>query len=146
MAEHYVVDTGVFVRWHIPQQPGYQQAVGLEKRFLDGDATLETVDFVRYELGNVLRKKALMPGLITPVQFLGAVRSIDDLGIPVHVTSADVLERVADLSHRHVLPFFDAILVVWSLELGLPLLTTDERLCRGAAGITRVEPLSGLPS
>lgn len=110
VADRFVVDTCVFLRWYIPQI-GFEHARELRQDFLIGAVALETVDSTRFELGQLLRKMGLLKGRLTAAQYRDAVRSIDDLGITIHGTDADALERAGDLARRHMLSFFDAVLV-----------------------------------
>lgn len=144
MADRYLVDSGVPVRWYV-EQPGYEECLRYQAAFLAGSIVLETVDIVRVELGNVLRKKGLLPKLITPEEFVAASRSLDDLGMTVHRTGVDELGAAADLSSRRMIGFFDAVLVVRAVDLGVPLLTTDARLCTAAAGLIRTQLIAGPP-
>ena len=83
MADAYVVDTGVFLRWFIDQD-GFEHARGLQQRLIDGAVTAETVDFARVEVAGVLRKKGFLAGRLTLDEFTAAVRVIDDIGVTVH--------------------------------------------------------------
>jgi predicted nucleic acid-binding protein len=80
VADAYVVDTGVFLRWFIDQD-GFEHARGLQQRLIDGSATAETVDFDRVEVAGVLRKKGFLAGRLTLEEFTAAVRVIDDIGV-----------------------------------------------------------------
>lgn len=97
MADRFLVDTCVFVRWYI-EQDGYQDALSLQSAYLAGGVELETV------------------------------------------------EEAADLAAHRMVSFFDALLLAWSLELGVPVLTTDKRLCSAAEGIAQTQLLSVSPS
>jgi predicted nucleic acid-binding protein len=143
VGEAYVVDTGVFVRWYI-EQIGFEHALEVQENFMGGKIVLETVDSVRFELGHLLRTKGLLPKLIERDEYLAAVRSLDDLGILIHTTDANALERAASLAATRNLRFFDAIVVDLSLERGLPLLTTDKKLCTAVSGYCRTELLRGI--
>lgn len=136
MADRFLVDTSVFTRWFL-RQDGFAEALTFRSAYLAGAADLETVDFVRFELGHVLRTHGLLKGHLDEDEYVAAVRSIDDAGIPVHVTSADVLQQAADLAARRMLRYFDALLIAWSLELGMMVLTADKKLCHAVAGIAR---------
>ena len=94
VADAYVVDTGVFLRWFVDQD-GFEHARELQQKLVDGSTTVETVDFARVEVAGVLRKKGLLAGRLTVEEFTAAVRVIDDLGVTVHETTADRLERAA---------------------------------------------------
>lgn len=145
MAEAYVVDTGIFVRWYVPQV-GFEHARRVRAAFLAGQITLETVDQVRIELGDVLRVKGLRAGALSPADYLDAVRAIDDLDVTVHATDAATLERVGELCRRRPVTFYDGLLVDRALQRGLPLLTSDARLVRSLGGLLSTVLLDGIPA
>ena len=68
---------------------------------------MATTDFARVEVAGVLRKKGLLAGRLTPEEFAGAVRVIDDIGVTVYETTADRLEQAALLSARRILVFIE---------------------------------------
>ncbi len=143
MADAYVVDSGVFLRWFI-EQDGFEHARGLQQRLVEGGAAAETVDFARVEVAGVLRKKGFLAGRLTLEQFTAAVRVIDDIGVTVHPTTADRLERAAELAARKTLGMYDALFVQLAQELDLPLLTSDTKLGRAVDGMIQVEFLQPL--
>lgn len=140
MADAYVVDTGVFLRWFIDQD-GFERARDLQQMLIAGAAAASTVDFARVEVAGVLRKKGLLTGRLAPEEFIAAVRVIDDAGVAVYPTTADRLERAAELAARKTLGMYDALFVQLAQELGLPLLTCDAKLSRAIGGAVRVEVL-----
>jgi predicted nucleic acid-binding protein len=143
VADAYVVDTGVFLRWFIDQD-GFEHARELQRKLIDGSTAIETVDFARVEVAGVLRKKGLLAGRLTAEEFTAAVRVIDDIGVIVHETTADRLERAAALAAQKNLGIYDALFVQLARELDLPLLTTDLRLSRAGEGSARIDVLQGL--
>ncbi len=143
MADRYVTDTSVFLRWFVPQV-GFEHAREVRRDFLAGTVKLETVDSTRFELGHVLRTKGLLGGHINAEEYLAAVRSIDDLGITIHETDADSLERAGVLAVRCTMRFFDAVLVDRALQRGVPLLTSDRKLANAAGDTAPVEILRGV--
>lgn len=140
--DEVVVDTGVFVRWFV-EQPGWMHAREVRDSFLDGASGLVTVDFVRVETANVLRKVGLLTGALDGDDYAASARTIDDLGVVVHTTDVDRLERAARLATDRMLSVYDAVLVVLALELGLPLLTSDAKLCRAVEGLLSTVLLRG---
>lgn len=140
VADAYVVDTGVFLRWFIDQD-GFERARELQQKLTDGAVTAETVDFARVEVAGVLRKKGFLAGRLTLEEFTAAVRAIDDIGVAVHPTTADRLERAADLAARRMLGMYDALFVQLAQELDLPLLTSDAKLARAVEKTIQVEVL-----
>jgi len=143
VADAYVVDTGVFLRWFVDQD-GFEHARELQQKLVHGSTAVETVDFARVEVAGVLRKKGLLAGRLTAEEFTAAVRVIDDIGVTVHETTADRLERSAAMAARKNLGMYDALFVQLARELDLPLLTTDRRLQRAAEGSVTVEVLRGI--
>ncbi|QQQ75486.1 type II toxin-antitoxin system VapC family toxin [Saccharothrix sp. 6-C] len=139
----YIVDTGVFVRWFI-EQVGFEHAREVRDAYLGGHAYLETIDHVRFEFGNVLRKFGLLTRLIERDEYVAASRVIDDLGITIHITDVDAAERAAVLAADKNISYYDALLVDRSLERGLPLLTTDKKLCNAVSGFAKTQLLRGI--
>lgn len=91
-----------------------------------------------------MRKKGLLAKLLSEDEFAAAVRVIDDLGVTVHQTGADRLERAARLAASKMLRMYDALFVSLADELDLPLLTSDAKLARAADGIIQVDVLRGI--
>ncbi|MFI6170928.1 type II toxin-antitoxin system VapC family toxin [Nocardia sp. NPDC051052] len=127
MADTYLVDTSVFLRWFIDQD-GYEHAREIQQSFIEGSVALETVDFARIEVAGVLRKKGLLPKRLSRAEFAAAVRVIDDLGVVIHAITADRLEQAADLSARKRLGMYDALFAQLAIERRIPLLTADAKL------------------
>lgn len=138
-----MVDTGVFLRWYIPQV-GFEHAREVRDRFLAGEIRLETVDSVRLEWANLLRKKGLLEHRLDPEEFVDAVGHLDTLGVVVHHTDVDSLELCAKLAVKRHLSFFDAVVAERALRAGIPLLTADKGLCNAMAGMVRTELLRGV--
>lgn len=57
VADAYVVDTGVFLRWFVDQD-GFEHARELQRKLVDGAAAVETVDFARVEVAGVTERRA----------------------------------------------------------------------------------------
>jgi predicted nucleic acid-binding protein len=143
VAESFLVDTGVFIRWFV-DQPGFEHAREIQQSYMEGSVDLETVDFARVEVAGVLRKKALLTGLYTREEFVTAVRVVDDLGLLIHETTGERLAKAADLAARHMLRMYDAVFVQMASELQLPLLTSDVKLCSAAKELVETELLRGV--
>ncbi|WP_214103405.1 type II toxin-antitoxin system VapC family toxin [Acrocarpospora catenulata] len=143
MTDGYVVDTGVFLRWFVDQD-GYEHAREIQRAYLAGGLRLETVDFARVEVAEVLRKKGLRGGRLDRAMFLAATRVIDDLGVVVHACDVDRIQRAASLAADYSLRMFDALFVQAALERQLPLLTTDVKLTRAVNALVPVEVLRGI--
>lgn len=107
MADAYVVDTGVFLRWFV-DQPGFEHARRVQREFVDGVTGLETIDFARVEVAEVLRKNGLLTVRLNRAEYRSAASAIDDLGVRIHPSDADRLPRAVDLAARLTSRTFDA--------------------------------------
>ncbi|MEV4574988.1 type II toxin-antitoxin system VapC family toxin [Nonomuraea jabiensis] len=96
------------------------------------------------EVAGVLRKKGLLSGRLTPEEFVAAVRLIDEFGVKIHAVNADVLERAADLAVRLTLRMYDAVFAQLAVDRGIPLLTTDVKLCHAVEGVAETVVLRGV--
>lgn len=143
MAEGYLLDTGVVLRWFLPQD-GFEHAREVRDRFLAGSVRVESVDRVRMELGDVLRKRGLLTQRIDEETYVTAARSLDDLEIRVHVTDVDAIERVARLTARRMISFYDGIIVDRAIQQRLTLLTSDAKLVKAVDGLLSTELLRGV--
>lgn len=142
VAERFVVDTGVFLRWWVPQV-GYEHAREIRADFLAGRTALVTTDAARYELAHVLRTKALLEGHLDRQGYVAAAGLLDDLDLPRPV-DAIALRRVAQLCARHQVRFFDGLFVDLALQENVPLVTADARLQRAVGTLLRVDLLRGI--
>lgn len=142
VAEGYIVDTGVFLRWFIDQD-GYEHAREVQRALVGGGLRLETVDFARVEVTEILRKKGLLAKRLDRKTFLAAARVVDDLGVVVHACDVDRVQRAASLAVDYSLRMFDALFVQTALERQLPLLTADAKLGRAVNGLIPIELLRG---
>lgn len=57
---------------------------------------------------------------------------------------ADHLERAAGLAVALTLRMYDAVFAQLALDRGIPLLTTDVKLCHAVAGVVKAELLRGV--
>lgn len=139
----YVVDAGVFLRWHV-DQVGFEHAREVRDAFVDGSLRLLAPDFVRVEHAEVVRKVLFLRGHVDSEGLGALARSLDDLGVELHPLDADRVERAAVLAARHSLRFYDAVYAVLALDTGLELLTSDARLARALVGSVPVQVLRGI--
>lgn len=140
---NYVVDTSVFLRWWV-EQIGWQHAQRVRDEFIAGNVALITPEFTRIEHAEVLRKRALLDGVLTEDEYLAAVQSLDVMGVELVRPGPDDLLRAASLAAKRSLRMFDALGAALALDRGLPLLTGDARCARALTGVIDVEVLEGI--
>lgn len=143
VAEHYVVDTTVFVRWWLPQV-GFQHAREVRDDFLGGSVALQTTDLARVELAHVLRNKGLLTRVLSREEYLQAVQTLDAVEIPAVVAEPSRLVSAAALAADHSLRLFEALFVELALFTGWPLLTADVKLSRAVGSLISTEVLRGV--
>ncbi|MGI8536931.1 MAG: type II toxin-antitoxin system VapC family toxin [Mycobacteriales bacterium] len=143
MAERYVVDTGVLLRWYVPQ-PGFEHARQVRADLLAGDLALLAPQLALVEFADVLRRKALLPGAMDRADYLAAVRDVPSFGVEVRTPDLDALGRACALAVDRRIRLYDAVFVELALSTGVPLLTADARLARGVSGQVSTEVLRGV--
>jgi predicted nucleic acid-binding protein len=130
VANAYVVDSSVVIRWYV-DQVGHEHARRVQVDFLAGRVRLEAPDICRWEISNILRKKAA--GSLTADDIVSAAMDIEALGVVLHPAGLADLSRIVRLSISYGITVFDAAFVDVSLRTGLTLLTSDDRLVRAVA-------------
>jgi predicted nucleic acid-binding protein len=125
-----VIDSSVAVKWYVEEIDSDRAAglIGLE---------LVAPDIIRVEVANALWKK-VRKGEIEEGQ---TVEALPHLSAAVKIMPSTLLigaafEAAVELRH----PVYDCVFLVLSQELRLPLITSDERLCRHVHN-TRFEAL-----
>lgn len=138
MADRYVLDTSVAIRWYL-EQPGFEHA----RQVRDAGSTFVAPAVLRWEVANVLRKKGVLAGLLTEDDVVAALHDLPALGVEIVEDDLSTTVAALQLSLRHRLDLWDSAFVLQALRTGLPLLTADARLARGAAGLISTELLRG---
>lgn len=144
VAERWVVDTSVFVRWYL-RQPGWEQARTLRDDFLAARAEISTVECARFELPHVLRRMGYLRGLLTREDCIAAARTIDDLEIRVTPMDVEQLEAATILALDHQVSFFDGVFVHAALRADGRLATADQGQAQLANGLGVETLLVGRP-
>lgn len=141
----YVLDSSVAVRWYV-DQVGYEHAREIQAQAVHGQMTLLAPDVLRWELGDVLRKKGVRPGLLDVQDVVDALDGLAAAGVVVHPTAPDDVSGLTRLAVRLGTSLFDAAFVSLSLSTGLTLITADVPLFRAGSGVVSTELLRGVGS
>jgi len=122
---HVLVDTSVLIKWfHSEGESELLEARALRSAHVAGALDAHILDLAIYELGNVLLRALRWDAT-------AAADQLDDLlavvGSPLVMTAA-WFRRAAALAHDHALSFYDASWAATASELGMPLVSADQRL------------------
>jgi predicted nucleic acid-binding protein len=142
MSESWVLDSSVAIRWYL-EQPGHEHAREIRDRMVAGDVSLVAPAVLRWELGDVLRRKGVLNGILATEDVVDALAGLTALGVEI-VEDDDASTRAAlrfALDHR--ISLFDAAFVVLAIRTGRPLLTADARLARGVSQYLSTAVLRG---
>lgn len=127
---HVLIDTSVLIKWfHSEGEGELPHAHALRSAHVAGALDAHILDLAIYEVGNVLLRALRWDAA-------AAADQLDDLlaivGSPLVMTAA-WLRRAAALAHKHGLSFYDASWAATASDLGMPLVSADQRLL--AAGL-----------
>jgi predicted nucleic acid-binding protein len=122
---HVLVDTSVLIKWfHSEGEGELPEARALRSAHVAGELDAHVLDLAIYEVGNVL-VRALRWDAAAVADQLDDLRAV--VGSPV-VMTATWLRRAAALAEDHALSFYDASWAATASELGMPLVSADQRL------------------
>ena len=139
--EELVIDTSVIIKWYaVPQEAGHPIAKGLLSGHVEGRRRLHIPMLALYEAGNVLRQ--LRARVTGGERSFEHVANLFSLGLSTHPLTLARAMLASELAHLFDLSFYDACFVALAQELNIPLVTADERLCRQAAALPFIRPLT----
>lgn len=122
---HLLLDTSVLIKWfHSEGERELHAARALRSAHIAGELDAHVLDLAMYEVGNVL-VRALKWDASDVADQLDDLRAV--VGPPL-VMAAPWLRHAATLAERHALSFYDASWAATASELGMSLVSADQRL------------------
>jgi len=133
VADAYVVDASVAVKWHLEDERYTTQSLALLRGFVEGDFDLVAPDHIRYEVANAITVATRStPARLTDEQ--GGAAIAEFLALPLATFGDDDLLTAAyPLVRRYNCAFYDAVYLALALRTDRPLVTADERFYRQAS-------------
>ncbi|MBI3011775.1 MAG: type II toxin-antitoxin system VapC family toxin [Candidatus Omnitrophica bacterium] len=131
-----VLDASVLLKWFV-EEPGSEAALGLKRRYLDGEVAIVIPDLALYEIPNVLRFKREVP----EVEVKAALRAFWTLGLETVAPTEPLLEEAIHLSFATGLSLYDCAYLALTKELDATLITADTQLARAASRLVRTTVL-----
>jgi predicted nucleic acid-binding protein len=120
----YVIDTGVVVKWFIPEVDS-DIAHQLLARYLQGVDTPVAPDLLIAECGNVFWRRCRQ-GDITPEEATESLADLLTLQVPL-VPATRLVQSALSLALQHQRTVYDALYLALAQERNCNLITADER-------------------
>ena len=122
---HLLIDTSVVIKWfHSDGEGELREARALRSAHVAGDLDAHVLDLAMYEVGNVV-VRSLQWDAADVADQLDDLRAV--VGPPL-VMTVEWLRQAASLARNHALSFYDASWAATASELGMPLVSADQRL------------------
>ncbi len=139
----YVVDASVGMKFFLVEPLSDRARALFAHLSAEPPGTLHVPDLFYVECANTLWKRVRRSGLSIEVatRHLRAIRGLALSVTPTDQLLQDALRIAIDLD----ITAYDACYVALSRRVGAPLVTTDERLARKAAGACEIMSLKDLP-
>ncbi len=139
-----VIDTSVLVKWFVlPRERDFPAAEALLLDHVHHRRRLHIPMLAFYEFGNVLLRAGNGLKASAPLTCLSDVYA---LGLSVHPLTGPRALLALELAHTLHMSFYDSCFIALAQELGIALVTADEKLRRRADALPFVHLLGALHS
>jgi predicted nucleic acid-binding protein len=130
---HYVLDASVAAKWVLPPagETLTEEALGLLRRYIQGQISFVVPDLFWAEFGNILWK-AVRQRRIPKRAADAAIAALQDRNLPT-VPSLELLDEAFTLATSFDRTVYDGLYVALALRAKAQLVTADERLAHALA-------------
>ncbi|MDQ3700045.1 MAG: type II toxin-antitoxin system VapC family toxin [Chloroflexota bacterium] len=128
VADAFVVDASVAVKWYLPDEEYREQANYLLARLSSGRTILAAPVLIRYEVPAVLIRAARR-GRLSQDAARQAIQQFLQTGITTYHTP-ELITDAAPLAASHDLTLYDAAYLALARALTVPLITVDRQLAQ----------------
>jgi predicted nucleic acid-binding protein len=132
----FVLDASVLLKWFM-EEPGSEAALGLKRRYLEGELAIVIPDLAVYEVSNVLRFKRGIP----EVEVKATMQAFWRLDLEIVAPTESLLDDAIHFSFTTGLSLYDCVYLALARELDAVLITADAHLHRAASKLVRTTPL-----
>ena len=120
------------------EEPGSEAALGLKRRYLEGELAIVIPDLAVYEVSNVLRFKRGIP----EAEVKATMQAFWRLDLEIVAPTESLLDDAIYFSFTTGLSLYDCVYyLALARELDAVLITADARLHRAASKLVRTTPL-----
>lgn len=135
----FIIDASVAIKWFIEEKDS-SKALLLKENHINGKTILIAPDLLIYEVVNVI----LASKLFKAPEIERCLKDLYELEIDFISPSADIILCAAEFASAKQISLYDAAYLAVADELGVKLITADEKLYHTTKDLQCIDLLSGI--